>query len=159
MKDHLVIAVGGGPLAALYGTPSLKPEDFLQKIKDTYQESGASTMELICVDPHTDAPYTKDLDPHEKGFREPTYQGEGWNGLLVEDGPGKNLASFHEYCGSDSTNLNQGTWRKITDRADKAMEALEQGLEMHFEKNFYHKHEKTGPVPDDLQKKVLTPYR
>ncbi|ADI73318.1 hypothetical protein Metev_0399 [Methanohalobium evestigatum Z-7303] len=187
MKKHLVVSVGGGPLASLYGTPELNsqaPERFLGDIYNTYIQSGAKSIELICVDPNTDAPYTNDLDENEAGFKNPNYCGTGWNACIyqyeseeiknlvkrlseynkidnADQLGGKAILSIHYYCGSASTNLNNGYWMKeipdsIMDEAKKRFKKQFPNIEIMF--NIYSKKQKTGKVPKDLQEKTKTSY-
>jgi hypothetical protein len=163
MTKHLVVAVGGASIAALYGTPGAHPDQFLDEIANTLEASDADSIEFICVDPNTNARYTNDLHPHEKGFKKPTYNGEGWNAKVYKENPhgeGVSVASDHLFCGSYSTNGNNAVWIRDVpgDVVDKAIDRLETKLGLTFQKHTYHKHDKSGTVPTDLVGKTKTPY-
>lgn len=185
----MVISVGGGPLASLYGTPEVTPQapdEFLTEIYSTFRQSGSNSIELICVDPNTDAPYTNDLTENESGFKNPDYTGIGWNAKIYtyksveieklvekltennklneynpEELQGKSVLSIHKYCGSASTNLNNGYWIMdiSTESLDKAVNNFVQKFhEMDTILNVYEKEQRTGKVPLDLQEKTKTYY-
>ena len=187
MKTHMVVSVGGGPLASLYGTPGVTPQtpdEFLTDIYNTFIKSSANSIELVCVDPNTDAPYTNNLTKNESGFKNPDYTGLGWNAKtytyesleieklvekltennqLEKSNPdeleGKAILSIHKYCGSASTNLNNGYWMKDipTESQDKAVVSFRQKFSnMETILNVYEKEQRTGEVPLDLQKKTKT---
>lgn len=168
--DHLVISVPGGPFAALYGTPARDPDSFLAAVRALYEESNATSLEFICVDPNTDAPYTPDLDPHEQGFKRPDYRGDDFTAKLYDRrklGLGhvleKNvlLASFHLYCGSYSTNRNGGEWVETPDLGDStfALVALRRHFgDMEIKANSYNKSERVGKVDERLQRLTITQY-
>jgi hypothetical protein len=165
---HLVVAVGGGAFAGLYGTAEQSPDEFLTEMRQLYEDSNAESIEFICVDPNTNFAGTNDLDPHEKGFKEPTYSGSGWNAKLYTEGkiaktarPNTVVASFHLSCGSYSTNENDGQW--IHDPLQKDMQSALHNIRNAFsgysiKAKIYTKAEKIGVVPERLQSLTMTPY-
>jgi len=164
-KKHAVVSVPGGPLSLIYGTPSAHHSRVAEEIKNFYDDiRGSASLEIICVDPNTKAPWTQDLDPQEAGFKKPDYEGSGWNAKIYSDVSkftGKVIAGMHRYCGSASTNLNGGNWLEhvpshYIHSAIKKIHDIFPGHEV--ETVIYHKDEKTGTVPERLQKLTKTPY-
>ena len=163
LKQHLVVSVGGGPLSFLYGAPKVKPRGFIAEIKAVYRKSNAVSLGFICVDPNTEVPYTSDLDPYEKGFKFPDFNGSGWNAKLYDTSEfeGKAIAALHEYCGSGSTNLNEGKWQKNTchDYIKNTIAAINEVFpELVVVVKKYFKSKRDGMVDKRLQRLTKTPF-
>jgi hypothetical protein len=161
-KKHLVVSVGGGPLSFIYGTPTSSPEQVASDIKELYRKIGATSLEIICVDPNTEVEYTPDLDPHEAGFKEPVHVGEGWNAKVYEiDLEGKIIAGMHQYCGSSSTNLNDGVWQRDTPNkyVELAVDLIQRAFpDLKVIVKTYRKPERVGKVDKRLQDLTKTNY-
>jgi len=159
---HLVVSVAGGPLAFIYGTQKSSPVKFISEIKIVFGKSKSDSIEFICVDPNTNEPYTKDLDPHEAGFKKPDYKGEGWNAKIYNiDLEGKAIAGMHQYCGSGATNLNDGKWQKDTQEkyVNEALSVIRNNFpSLKVKLKTYKKSLRKGKVDIRLQSLTKTKY-